>query len=250
MAANLLQQAILLVVTPKCYEEFFHEMNFTDVECLKGTLSKGLGLGIILGSIMVKIPQIIKIQRAKSAYGISFFATTLEIVAVIASFSYNFVNGYPFSSYGDVLFLLVQTGIIGALVLHYNGASQQAFLFLAVVAGAAATLCSGAIPMRVLWGLQAANIPIIFTAKMLQAHSNYSAGSTGQLSGVTVTLLTAGSAARIFTSIQETGDIVIIATYCVATFANSIIFFQLLWYWNAQTKGVAKGKKGSKQKKN
>ena len=69
---------------------------------------------------------------------------------------------------------------------------------------------------------------------MMQVWANFCQGSTGQLSAVTTFLLTAGSAARIFTSIQETGDSLIILSFCVATFANGCIFAQLLYYWNAK----------------
>ncbi|KAK7080302.1 Mannose-P-dolichol utilization defect 1 protein [Halocaridina rubra] len=71
---------------------------------------------------------------------------------------------------------------------------------------------------------------------MVQAVANYNNGSTGQLSAITVTMLFFGSMARIFTSIQETGDQVIIITYCVATLANGIIMAQLIYYWNVPSK--------------
>ena len=47
---------------------------------------------------------------------------------------------------------------------------------------------------------------MIVIGKLIQAATNYKNGHTGQLSAITVFLLTAGSLARIFTSIQETGD--------------------------------------------
>ena len=64
----------------------------------------------------------------------------------------------------------------------------------------------GLVPDDVLWYGQAANIPMIVVGKLIQAATNYKNGHTGQLSAITVFLLTAGSLARIFTSIQETGD--------------------------------------------
>ena len=67
----------------------------------------------------------------------------------------------------------------------------------------------GLVPDDVLWYGQAANIPMIVVGKLIQAATNYKNGHTGQLSAITVFLLTAGSLARIFTSIQETGDQVI-----------------------------------------
>jgi hypothetical protein len=84
-----------------------------------------------------------------------------------------------------------------------------------------------------------------------------------------------GSLARIFTSIQETGDQVVIYTYLAATSVNALIAFQILWYWNSpankktkvvgksagsqaaknaggktQTKAQAKGNKGGKESSN
>lgn len=69
-------------------------------------------------------------------------------------------------------------------------------------------------------------------------------------------MLLGGSAARIFTSIQETGDQVIIITYAAATFVNALIAFQMLWYWNSVgkkkivQKPVGKGGKGKGGKSN
>ena len=72
-----------------------------------------------------------------------------------------------------------------------------------------------------------------------QIITNFRNGHTGQLSAVTVFLLALGSLARIFTSIQETGDQVVIATYLCSSTVNVILSLQIIWYWNA-TKNRAK----------
>ncbi|XP_066948064.1 mannose-P-dolichol utilization defect 1 protein homolog [Macrobrachium rosenbergii] len=238
--AAIFRQLCLLVLTEACYDEFFIKFNFLHVPCLKAAISKSLGLGIVAGSLLVKVPQILKILAAKSAEGISITGTILELTAIIANFSYNFINGYPFSAYGDSAFLLIQTSIIGALVYHYGGSTTKAVGFVVTVTSLVGILCSGMVSLKVLWTLQAANIAIVFAGKMVQAVANYNNGSTGQLSAITVTLLFLGSMARIFTSIQETGDQVIIITYCVATVANGIIMAQLLYYWNVPSKKAKK----------
>ncbi len=46
--------------------------------------------------ISVKLPQVYKILRAKSAEGISILSVTLEMVAIISSLAYGFANKYPF----------------------------------------------------------------------------------------------------------------------------------------------------------
>lgn len=79
---------------------------------------------------------------------------------------------------------------------------------------------------------------------MIQATANYRQGSTGQLSAATTFMLTGGAAARIFTSIQETGDPMMILTFSVSTFVNFIISAQVVYYWNSGKSG--KGGKGGK----
>lgn len=67
---------------------------------------------------------------------------------------------------------------------------------------------------------------------MLQIITNFSNGHTGQLSAVTSFLLALGAVARIFTSIQETGDQIVIMTYVCSSVVNWIIALQVLLYWN------------------
>lgn len=64
--------------------------------CFKSTLSKGLGIGIIAGSILVKVPQILKILSSKSAEGINIFGVCLELFAITANFAYSYVMNFPF----------------------------------------------------------------------------------------------------------------------------------------------------------
>jgi len=89
---------------------------------------------------------------------------------------------------------------------------------------------------------------MIVVGKLIQAVTNYKNGHTGQLSAITVFLLTAGSLARIFTSIQETGDQVMILTFVVSSSVNVIIALQVLYYWNT-TKQVLKKEAKKKAKK-
>nr|XP_053646966.1 mannose-P-dolichol utilization defect 1 protein homolog [Cherax quadricarinatus] len=194
------------------------------------------GPAIVGGAFFGEMPQIVKIIAAKSGEGISITGTVLELTAILVNVAYNFVNGYPFSSYGDGVFLLIQTAIIGALVYHYGGSTGSAIAFFATVTILTGLLSSGFVALKILWILQACNIPVVFAGKMIQALANYRNSSTGQLSAITVAMLFLGSMARIFTSIQETGDQIIILTYCVATFANGVIMAQLLYYWNVPVK--------------
>lgn len=196
-----------------------------------------LGYGIVVGSIFVKVPQILKLLSNKSGAGINIISVFLELTAITLNLSYNFVKGFPFSAWGDVSFLAIQTAIIAALVLTYNGSLVKAVGFLLTYAVVSYVLMGGLTPIDVLWSLQVVNIPVLITGKMSQAYTNYSNGNTGQLSAVTVFALFFGSLARVFTSIQETGDSLIIITYVLSTLSNGVIVAQMLYYWNA---GVGK----------
>jgi mannose-P-dolichol utilization defect protein 1 len=205
-------------------------------------ISKGLGIGIIAGSVLVKVPQIIKILNGKSTEGISIVSVLLDLLAITFHISYSFVSNFPFSAWGDGTFLAIQTAIIAALVFYYGYRSiVKAIIFVVCYCSLTYILMSGITPLKFLWTAQGFNIPLLMTGKLSQAYINYSNSSTGQLSAVTCFMLLAGSLARIFTSQQETGDTMMIVIYCASSFANTIIVAQLLYYWNKPAKAkVAK----------
>lgn len=245
------KQFMLLLMSEKCYDNYFVDFDFFDGDCFKALLSKGLGIGIIAGSVLVKVPQITKILANKSAEGINFFSVCLDLFAITIHMAYSFVSGFPFSAWGDTSFLALQTAIIAFLVLMYGGAHAKAVTFGVLYSAVTYVLMGGLTPLNYLLIAQGFNVPILLLGKLSQAYTNYKNGSTGQLSAVTCFMLLAGSLARIFTSIQETGDQMMIITYGCSSFANAVIVSQLLYYWNAGKKassGAAAAKKSTKAK--
>lgn len=43
----------------KCYESLIENLNFSDLECIKYSISKGLGVAIVLGGSIMKVPQLL-----------------------------------------------------------------------------------------------------------------------------------------------------------------------------------------------
>ncbi|XP_015176278.1 PREDICTED: mannose-P-dolichol utilization defect 1 protein homolog [Polistes dominula] len=245
--STIIKNLSLYFFTKKCVKVYFENLDFLHAECFKATLSKILGLGIIAGSLLVKVPQIVKIFQNKDSKGINIYSVLMDLFAITAMTSYSFVSGFPFSSWGDGVSLGIQTLIIAILVFHYNGDSAKATAFLAGYMAILTAVVSGLAPINLLWTCQAMNIPIILISKFIQAYTNYSNGSTGQLSAITGFMLFFGSLARIFTSIQETGDMTMIVMYLCSTAANAIIAAQILYYWNVGT--VTSKKKDEAKKK-
>jgi len=230
---EVLKPVVSAVITEKCYENYLVDFNFFDAACFKTVLSKGLGYGIVAGSMMVKLPQIQKIVAAKSGQGISFLSTLMELVVYTATFAYCYAKEFPFSSYGDSIFVMFQTLAIGFLYLIYAGQLTNAYTFIFTFLAVLYALVSGLTPINVLATMQMFNIPITVTAKSIQIWSNYSASSTGQLSLITTMLLFLGSTARIFTSIQETGDVIIISSYVIGCVMNAVVLAQIFYYWDS-----------------
>ncbi|XP_074658129.1 mannose-P-dolichol utilization defect 1 protein-like isoform X2 [Tubulanus polymorphus] len=242
--SNMFENWLQMLVPQPCYDEFFVKHNFFEVVCLKILLSKVLGYAIIVGSVLVKLPQIVKILSAKSGAGISMLSIIMELVAIASAAAYGWAMKYPFSAYGEGIFLMIQTTLIGFFVLIFGGQMALSFVFIGVFGGSIAYLMSPAAPIELLRFLQASNMPVVAVSKII---ANYRNGSTGQLSAITLLLLFAGSLARIFTSIQETGDNLIIVTYVVASVCNGLLVLQLVYYWNT---GAAAGKKQNKKQQN
>ncbi|PNJ12904.1 LOW QUALITY PROTEIN: MPDU1 isoform 1, partial [Pongo abelii] len=101
MAAEVdgpLKRLLVPILLPeKCYDQLFVQWDLLHVPCLKILLSKGLGLGIVAGSLLVKLPQVFKILGAKSAEGLSLQSVMLELVALTGTMVYSITNNFPFS---------------------------------------------------------------------------------------------------------------------------------------------------------
>ena len=65
------------LIRKDCFEKF-QQFDFADVECIKFTISKGIGLAIVVGAGILKIPQIIKILQASSVEGLSSLTLYIE----------------------------------------------------------------------------------------------------------------------------------------------------------------------------
>ncbi|KAJ3396911.1 hypothetical protein HDU92_001484 [Lobulomyces angularis] len=65
------------LIGEKCSDSLLN-FKLSDTPCVKLVISKGLGIGIVLGSSILKVPQILKIVSKKNAKGISFTSYFLE----------------------------------------------------------------------------------------------------------------------------------------------------------------------------
>lgn len=148
-----------------------------------------------------------------------------------------------YSTYGESVFLLAQNFAIIALIVVYTPGRSLGRLatIFSVFGGAAYALSNDSIvPHSWLQLLQASSIPLALSAKLPQIASNFSLGSTGQLSAFLVLNSLLGCLARLFTTSAETGDPLLFWSFALNSLLNGIIALQLFFYWNKGQPSQAK----------
>jgi mannose-P-dolichol utilization defect protein 1 len=174
---------------PYCYKTLVLDVDpFASPECFKLAISKGLGIGIIGASSIVKVPQLLKLINSQSADGISFLSYLLETGSYMIGLSYNARHGFPFSTYGETALILVQNVVIAGLVLNYSGKGMGSVG--AWVAGIAAVGMALArediVDIKTLGYLQAGAGLLSVSSKLPQILTIFQQGGTGQLSAFAV----------------------------------------------------------------
>lgn len=174
------------LIGAQCYDTLIYNLDLSP-ECLKLAVSKALGLGIVASSAIVKVPQILKLHSSKSASGISLLSYTLETAAYIITLAYSYRSGYPFSTYGETLFVAAQNMAVCVLVLNYTGYESRAAGFVAVTAAVAYSLWEPTmVDMAALKALQAGAGVLSAASKVPQILAIQKEGGTGQLSAFAV----------------------------------------------------------------
>ena len=225
----------LLLFSEECYETWFGPThNVFDVECLKSIISRGLSIGIIVGSTALKLPQIFNYLRHGNTKGVSVTMMYMDVLSFTPGPIYNTLQGHPFMTYGEQIIVLGENVFIVLLMWYLTPrenfspgrALSSTLAFVAIVAGLFNSPMWFWPVMPVLGALFASvgRIP-----QVLQNHANK---STGTLSVITFFLQFAGGAARIFTTLHETGDMSMVAGQAVGMVLSGIVLMQIAMYWD------------------
>ncbi|KAF8475590.1 hypothetical protein BDZ91DRAFT_673457 [Kalaharituber pfeilii] len=234
-----IQEPLTALLTPKCYQILIDDINpLASPSCIKLAVSKAIGIGIIAASSVVKIPQLLKLLNARSAQGVSFLSYLLETTAYAINLAYNFRKGNPFSTYGETALILIQNVAIAVMVLTFSSKSSTRgvpwpAIFVAGVAAAAYALFSpDVVSSNTLQLLQMATLPLNLASKVPQIAEVQRAKSTGQLSAFAVFNYLAGSLARVFTTLAEVDDVLILAGFIGGAALNAVLAGQMVMFWN------------------
>ena len=83
-----------------------------------------MGYAVIAGSMLFKVPQAVRIFRKKSAEGLSASMYILETAGIAMSLAFSMKNAFPFSTYGEAVFILIQNVAIMAGACICDGSDR------------------------------------------------------------------------------------------------------------------------------
>jgi mannose-P-dolichol utilization defect protein 1 len=146
-------------------------------------------------------------------------------------------QGFPFSTYGETSLIAIQDVVISVLILVYGNKTAQAGAFLAAVGSAvyALMVSDTLVTTSQMTSLQAGAGALSIASKLPQIYAIYSQGGTGQLSAFAVFNYLFGSLSRIYTTVQEVDDKLILYGFVAGFVLNAILAAQVLYYWNSPT---------------
>lgn len=228
------------LVFPKGCIKTFMAGDVLNEFCLKKTISKVLGYGIIAGACIVKVPQILRFVAAGSVAGVSRPATYLELLGYLLGSIYHIVKGNPWSAYGETVIVTVQSALIVLMLWAYDA---PGVVHMATVTGVLATVGQAAwsAPDAMQEIVMSSTTVLFILSRGWQIVENVQAGSTGQLAFLTLFMNFAGAAARIFTTLQEVKQKAVLYSFIISTSLNALLLAQYVYYnWLAPS---AKGGK-------
>ncbi|KAJ7549962.1 hypothetical protein O6H91_07G076200 [Diphasiastrum complanatum] len=200
-------------------------------DCLLPLLSKVLGYCIVAASTIVKLPQIIVILKNKSIKGLSIPSFELEVVGFTIALAYCLFKRLPFSAYGELVFLLLQSIILVVLLYQLSPTlTLKTWLKAILYCAIAPILLAGHITPSLFEALFAAQHAIFFFSRLPQILENSKNHSTGQLSFLTNFMSFGGGVVRLFTSIQEQAPVSMVVGSVLGVITNGIVVYQILAY--------------------
>lgn len=248
------------------------QVPFLGSGCFSALLAKALGVVIILGSCVNKIPLILNMQNSKSADGISRNSLYGEALVYASCVFYGRLHEYPFSSCQSTFshlstvafYILISRNFYLLTEIDGENASLliQNFVLIAMAWNLSATPVSPLekvtstggfvafsifimyfLPENLRYLLMSGTWPVMIYARGSQILGTFQVKQTGNLSILTTSMNLVGSLIRVGTTVQETGDVVVLAGYILSFLLSLAMFFQYFLYLTNTQEFADKSKK-------
>lgn len=223
-----------------CFERLVKNLDVSDLECVKKTVSEVLGYAIITGAFIVKVPQILNIVRSGSTTGLAPSSFYLETVAFTSTVVYSLAQGHDFNSFGEALVVLVQNIILVFLLWAYAERAPSAAGKMSLIAGYGGVVVGMyALPPHLRPLLPSISTASTIASRVPQIVTNFRQGHTGQAAVVTWVLQGGGALARVFTTLTKTQDAWQLFGFSVSAALSVTIVLQIFLYASNTRKVLA-----------
>jgi mannose-P-dolichol utilization defect protein 1 len=226
------------------------QIPFISSGCFSQLLTKALGMAIIVGSCLNKAPIIINMMKSQSATGISRNSLYGEAIVYANGAFYGFLEGHPFTAYGENASLFLQNVVLVAMAWQLSSSPIKTQEKGMVIAGFAIyfLLLINFLPEDMRYMLMSATWPVMLYARGSQVLETFQVKHTGNLSIVTTGMNLVGALIRVGTTLKETGDTVVLSGYILSLLLSFVMFVQY-WMYYEKTSQVAQEMKDAKAKK-
>jgi len=218
-----------LAITDACWSVFVEQGDLFNAACLRQTLAKSAGLGIVFASALLKLPIFRNAFRARTTAGLSPSSLVLETAAFLANGAQSYILQHSFSTWGELVIIGIQNALL-LLLMGWFGNLSWATVLAALFSLAAFLAAILNVPAASAHLLVAFAATVILGSRLPQIWANFKNKSTGVLSPVTVTLQIVGISVRLVTIVVETQDAAKIAMGFMGLVLNSTIMLQLYMY--------------------
>lgn len=201
--------------------------------CWSRLLVKGLGIAIILGSCLNKIPIMRNLMNTKSTEGLSRGSTYTDAVIYANGAFYGLLKEHPLTAFGENLALLAQTVVIILMIWNFSVGNVSGMEHLAVVLAATfyAVVVVVLLPDDKLFLLPASITPFYLYSRISQIWETVRVKHTGAQSVITLSMNMVGGIIRVLTTLKEVGlDFAVLTNHILGVALNTTMFAQYFYY--------------------
>lgn len=218
--------------------------NIFDSDCIVRLAVKFLGVGMITGAFLNKAPIIANIISKESVAGIAKPSMYGEVIVLANAFLYGFLEGLPFTAYGENFALLLQTILIVAFIWRYSKTAIAEIGGVTAIFTAYVYAIINYLPLEHTSILMRSLLPIVIYSKGSQIVTIFQEKHTGNQSVITLGMNCLGTSVRVLTTIAEVGwDWNLLLGHAISAILNFTLLFQYLAFkentrafWDNQTK--------------
>ncbi|NWX59324.1 PQLC3 protein, partial [Promerops cafer] len=84
---------------------------------------------------VIKLPQLVAVLRAGSAWGLSVTSLLLELAGLLVFLRYQIYYGYPLETYLEYPIVIAQDAILLYCIMHFSGKVKRAFFYAVIFWG-------------------------------------------------------------------------------------------------------------------